>query len=107
MAIYKLKVNVHCSRPNWVFEPRNIEYSKSSYRLYLNNELMIERGWVWEDSSYIQEELSIDIQPGAICTLKLEPVVKNIAQVKFSLKDLTSNDRPIPQQNDLEISFVI
>ena len=108
MATYKIHVNVHCSRPEWVFQPRNKDFLNTSYRLYLNNELMIERSWVWGDSNFIKEEILVDLPPGTICNLKLEPVIKNIAQAKFALTDCISNGDPAgQQQNDLEISFVI
>ena len=108
MARYKLKVEVHCTRPNWVFEERNKQYQNGTYRLYLNNELLVERKWIWDDQSFIDEEITVNIDPGTICNLKLESVIKNVAQAKFNLKNLRRNTYPCgQQQNDLEISFII
>ena len=108
MAEYRLSVEVHCTRPNWVFDPVNKDFSASHYRLYLNNELLIERTWVWENSNFIKEDMKVSVAPGTICSLKLEPVIKNIAQAKFKLQNLSVNTYPRGQQhNDLEISFVI
>lgn len=108
MSNYKVNVEVHGSRPSWVFEESNKQYQNSGYRIYLNQELMVERSWIWDNNTFIKEELIVDVIPGTICNLRLEPVVKNVAQAKFSLKNLTSNNYPCgQQQNDLEISFII
>lgn len=108
MATYTLTADIHCSFPSWVFDKHNKKFQDTKYRIYINNELMVERSWIWGNNKFIREELIIEVEPGSICNLKLEPVVLNIAQAKFDITNLTKNKLPYNStRSNLELSFII
>lgn len=49
------------------------------YRLYVNEELFAERTWIW-GSSYLEENLQIDAEPGEY-TIRYELVPPHLAQL--------------------------
>ena len=57
MSEVRLKVQIHCLQPNWV------EHENSRYRLYVNDDLITERTWIWHDF-YIDESIQIEAPPG-------------------------------------------
>ena len=64
-------VEVHCIQPSWV------QLENSRYRIYLDDELMTERDWVWDQSIYINEHLLADILPDTAHTIKVEVIKSN------------------------------
>ena len=108
MAIYTLTADIHCSLPKWVFDDNNKKFQDTKYRIYINHELMTERSWIWGNNKFVREELIIEVEPGSICNLRLEPVVFNIAQAKFDITNLTKNKLSYNStKSDLELSFII
>lgn len=106
-----IKVEIHCSRPNWVNLPRNAEFREPKYRIYFNNDLLTERSWIWEDSNYIQEDIWVYMGKNINYLIELEPVVKNPAQAKFKITNLSVEDALLivdeSAVNDLGITFKI
>ena len=51
----RIKVEVHCLQPRWA------DVEKCSYRLYLNDELMTERTWVWDINTWIEEQMLVEV----------------------------------------------
>lgn len=104
--IHKLSVDVHCHRPNWVFEEINKRFKETRYRIYIDGELMAERLWIWPNDKMIIENFVVDIAPGEH-HFKFEPVVANPAQSTFRISKLSDNGFPIPSKviNDFEITF--
>jgi hypothetical protein len=68
-------VEVHCIQPSWV------QLENSRYRIYLDNELMTERDWVWDQNIYINEHLLADILPNTAHTIKVEVIKSNPAHL--------------------------
>ena len=62
--IYELGIEVHCFRPTWVYEENNTQYTNPSYRIYINNDLVIERNWVWTDTHVITENILVELPKG-------------------------------------------
>ena len=84
-------VQVHCIKPSW------INYEKNRYRLYVNDYLLTERDWVWDADTYIEEAISIDVDPGSINFVKIEPILNPLNSVaKFGLRILKVNGFPRP-----------
>lgn len=102
--ITKIGVEVHCLQPTWA----NIE--KCSYRLYLNDELMTERTWIWNINTYIDEELLVDVDQNINHVLRVE-VIKStpMALTQLALRNIRGdnvkgNDRDGYRDN---VTFVL
>ena len=76
----RVTVDVHCIE--------KVEDS-ASYRLFVDQELVAERRFVWDhNSKYIREQMTLNLEPGE------HPVrIEEIAG-KFSAKNLCVNDVP-------------
>ncbi len=108
MADVNLLVEVHCSQPQWVLQGHNQQYATPIYRIYVNNDLLTERTWIWSaDRTYIKEDIWVQLGKGISYSLKLEPVLKNQSQAKFLLKNFTSTNSGYSQEriSNTEITF--
>lgn len=97
-----LKVEVHCLQPGWV------SYEKNKYRLYVNNEMLTERSWIWNTNTIINEDIWVNLSPNIVNTIRIDPILDPINSiVKFSLENLKVNDMLIPklEHEQLELSF--
>lgn len=85
--VVKISVEVHCLQPRWV----NLENSK--YRIYIDDELMTERDWIWEQNFYIQENMIAEISPNLPHTVRVD-VVKSKREhlTQLGLSNLIVND---------------
>jgi hypothetical protein len=103
-----LFVEVHCTQPQWVFQERNQQYSTPIYRIYVNDDLLTERTWIWTpDNTFIKEDMWVQLGKQVTYSLKLVPVLKNPAQAKFMLMNFGSTNTGYTQTriNNNEISF--
>jgi len=80
-----ITVEVHCQQPLWAINHREDRYRDSKYRLYIDNDLITERSWLWNNSTFLQENLWANLHPAAEHTLTIEPVTYIPEQAKFSL----------------------
>lgn len=81
-----LDVEVHCLQPGWV------EHEKSKYRLYLNDELLTERDWIWSQDTYIQENMIVEVPKGLMHSVRLEVIKSNPKHLtKLVLTNLNVN----------------
>lgn len=101
MSAVNIKVQIQCLQPNWVATEKNI------YRLYINNDMLTERSWIWDTNTIITENIWVNIDLNTVNSLRFEPILNPIrSTAKFRLQDLRINDIPTPfQNNDLELSF--
>lgn len=85
--IAKVEVEVHCLQPSWA----NVE--KCAYRLYLNDELMTERTWIWDINTFIDEQMIVDVSPGINHVVKVD-VIKStpLAITQLALRNVRVND---------------
>lgn len=82
----EITIEVHCLRPRWADKEGTI------YRLFLNNELMTERTWVWSMKSLIRERFAVDIEKDTDHNLRLEVIrTKPTAMTQLILKNLLLN----------------
>lgn len=102
-----ITVEVHCIRPAWAEQHWEEKYRDSRYRLYIDNELITERTWIWNNSTLLQENLWISVDNTSTHTLKLESVTYIPEQADFSLESLTSVDNNLTtiSTTPTEISF--
>jgi hypothetical protein len=90
----KISIEVHCSRPPWAVISLDEEVKTSRYRLYINNDLITERTWRW-DNVFLLENVWVATQDNY--EIKLEPVVKMPEQAEFKLSN--------PKLSDEECEF--
>ena len=108
-SVTHIKVEVHCARPAWAELHWDFKYRDSRYRLYVDDDLITERTWIWNNSTFLQENLWVNIDPSATHTLKLESVTHIPEQAKFSLESplIDNGNLIVTSTNPTEISFKI
>jgi hypothetical protein len=106
-VVTNITVEVHCQQPPWAIHLWGDRYRDSRYRIYVNNDLITERTWIWDNSILIQENLWINVNQTATHLLKLESVTNIPEQAKFSLGLLSANNNNlvIVSANTVEITF--
>jgi len=72
------------------------EAENQSYRLYVDNNLITERTWIWHNQIRIKEHVYIDIEPGEH-TIKVESVNKSF--IKFLVTALHIDGQPTGKVN--------
>ena len=80
-----ITVEVHCQRPTWAIHHWEEQYRDSRYRIYINNDLITERSWIWDNTIYLKEHLWANLVPLSGHSIRLEPVVSIPEQAIFSL----------------------
>jgi hypothetical protein len=105
MEPVKILVKIYHYQPSWVENyPKLLP---SIYRLYVNNDLITERTWNYGNHNVLYEELHAGLTVDNEYTLRLEPVVKNPAQVIFKIDEFTTPDQPttVINTSDLSVTF--
>ena len=104
MSQTQILIEVHCLRPSWVAKEDN------RYRVYINNELITERTWIWDSKTIIDENIWVSIIPSTLNSVRVEAEpIPSTSMVKFGLKNLRINGNIQPDQQDeqSELSFII
>jgi hypothetical protein len=103
-----IKIEIHCEKPNWA---KHYDYriDHSIYRIYINDELMTERSWVWENDIFIRENISVNIDKSIENYIELVPHLYVPDQAEFTIKNMEIIDQPfdITVINQLKIMFKI
>ncbi len=104
-----ITVEVHCIRPLWGQYNIIKKYSDSRYRIYINNDLITERSWVWNNDTFIVENVWIHADKDNEYSLKLKHVVTIPEQAKFRLQNIKSKNLEITSNtiDDLDINFTL
>ena len=94
MLEVNLIFEVHCQRPPWGIINPISKFLDSRYRVYVDDDLITERSWTWDNNIFLKE--SVWIKSAEVCEhiVKIEPVVCIPEQDKFrinNLKILNSN----------------
>ena len=104
MSETRITIQVHALHPPW------IELQNSKYRIYVNDDLMTERTWIWDKQIYIEETLWAQLADGISHTVRLETIMdEDIDSTKFGLQNLTVNGEPYPDHDghSSELSFIL
>lgn len=104
MSEVSLRVQVHCLQPNW------IEHENSRYRLYVNDDLITERTWIWNMNTYVEESLLVDVPENISHTIRLETILDNPRSLtQFGLQNFHVNGWPKPHYGGdrVQLSFMI
>ena len=98
----EVAVDVVCLQPRWIAQENVI------YRLYLNDELLTERNWIWEQNISIREQFTVSLDPNYSNLLKLELIKDRMSLAQFAFNDLVVNSvqKHIPDSKD-SISFTV
>jgi hypothetical protein len=98
-----ITVQICCLKPSWV------SYEKNKYRLYINDEMLVERSWIWNINTVINEDIWVDLTPTTINSVRIESILDPVeSTAKFSLMNLKVNNNPIVDYSEQsELSFTI
>lgn len=98
MRIVQVVVEVHVSDLNLDDDTR--------YRLYCNNDLLIERKWRWTKNHYIEEEIWLNLDYGVIVEISLIPILFNNSTTKFKFKNCSIQTPPYNIKSITDYSFI-
>ncbi len=104
MSITKIKIEVHCLKPSWV------DYENNKYRLYVDNNIITERSWIWNTKTLLDENIWVELESAIEHSIKIVPVLDPINSfAEFGLTNLRINDNlyPTEKKYQLELSFTI
>ena len=103
MNAVNLTVEVHCLKPSWV------NHENNKYRIYVNDDLLTERTWIWDLTILINEIIWIDIPANSTNTVRLDVILQDKSVAQFALSNLQVIDQPFTSEqiNDLTISFTL
>ena len=100
----KITVQVHPLQPRWIY----IEQPK--YRLYVNDDLITERTWIWDIDTFIEENLQVEVPLGINHTIRLDLIKSDPTHLsQFGLQNLKINGFPKPDHGGhrSELSFIL
>ena len=104
MSEVSLRVQVHCLQPNW------IEHENSRYRMYVNDDLITERTWVWPMNTCIEEEVLVEVPERESHIVRLETILDNPRSLtQFGLQNFYVNGWPKPHYGGdrTQLSFML
>jgi hypothetical protein len=104
MAVVNIIAQVQALQPRW------IDHEHNSYRLYINDDLITERTWIWNIDTVIEENVWVELSSHVVHTIRLHPIrIPNSSIAQFGLRNFRINDNPIPDQGGTEtqLSFII
>ena len=109
MAAVNILIDIHCSRPSWALQNHKDQLPPPIYRVYVNDDLITERSWLWDDEKLIREDIWAELDIAAVHKIKLQPILKLAGMAKFKIDNLVVDNKPgtIRDFNDLEVSFTI
>jgi hypothetical protein len=103
----KIKVEVHALLLAGTY------YEQPQYRLYVNDDLITERKWIWDINTIIEENLTVDLPPNEYHNIRVEAIhLSNYERwcgSQLALRNLNINDifADIIDENRSELSFLL
>jgi hypothetical protein len=86
----------------------SIAYKKlPKYRVYVNQDLIVERDWIWGNNVYIEEDIWADIDLAQDCVLRVEPIaiVNNASKFDIENFQIINGEGLIQKPNNLQVNF--
>lgn len=111
MDAINLIFEVHAYIPNWIHRISDVikknAYTDIRYRIFVNDDLIVERNWIWDSSIFLKENLWVT--GGLPCyNVRLDPQVHIPTQIKFALKKINEQHNiDFNADNRLELSFKV
>ena len=118
MTAVNLTVDIHCITEQQLLPKSRLDIITSNihkptanvaYRIYINDIMLTERQWCWNDSTIIRENILVDVATNIGHRLYIEPILKESIQATFKVDNLQVVDVLFTstQINDLTISFTL
>ena len=109
MSIVELSFNLYCHRPPWSIHHWDRRISTSMYRVYVNTDLITERTWIWDNHTFLVENLLVDLDLKRGHTVKVEPVIYIPDQAQFKILDfkLLNTGGQANSISDVELYFTL
>jgi len=109
MLEVNLIFEVHCYRPPWGIINPISKFNDSRYRVYVDDDLITERSWIWNNNIFLKE--SVWIKSVKVCEhiVKIEPVVCIPEQAVFSVLNFAIANVPATSTkiDDLQVNFTL
>lgn len=88
MSEVNLTVEVHCLQPRW------IAHEKARYRIYVDDDLITERIWIWDQDTIIEENFTVDVSPNLNHAVRIECIKFNRGDLaQFGFKKFYINSK--------------
>lgn len=82
-------------------------HTEPVYRLYVDNDLITERTWIWPNNTiYLNEELMVNLDPEKEHCLQIEVLPCNF-NPQFEIRNFSVNDQITEHRPQLEHKFYI
>jgi hypothetical protein len=109
MLEINLIFEVHCQRPPWGINNPVSKFVDSRYRVYVNDDLITERSWIWDNNTCLKESMWINSVNNLQHILKIEPVVYAPEQAVFTLDNfqVVNFQADSTKINDLQVNFIL
>jgi hypothetical protein len=109
MSEVNLTFEIHCQLPLWVIKKPFGKFSDSRYRIYINDNLITERSWLWGNNIFLKENIWIDTPIDTQHILKIEPIVCIPEQAVFTVNDfkIVNVQADSTKINDLQVNFTL
>jgi len=104
--LVSISFDIHCEKPNWAKNNSASIYLDTKYRLYVNDDLITERTWIWNNTTVLRENIWVESDSSQYL-IKLEPIQKIPEQALYTIKNLIVNGWPKPVNSNTETSFTI
>ena len=100
---------VHCQRPPWGISTPISKFTDSRYRIYVNDDIITERSWVWDNNIFLKESVWIKSINRCDHILKIEPVVCIPEQAVFTIDNFEISNIPATSTkiDDLQVNFTL
>ena len=104
MKELNLSVEIHALHPRWI----SIEQPK--YRRYVNNDLITERTWTWDQDTYIEEKMSLCVPTQIRHNISLELIKScstHLSQLGLSNLKINGSNSLCNSEHSMSLSFNI
>ena len=116
-----LTVEVHCKKPEWVdsMVEQHIDkdssqltdlidtFTKPKYRLYIDNDLIVERDFIWDNETFVKEKVDATVTKGTH-QIRIDPIVKTPVgkhPIEFNLGEIQIPAGEITESFKLYVNF--
>ena len=102
-----LTVDVHFEKPT------TLPHHDIIYRIYINEELLIERSWIWDYQTFLKENICINADSDTIYTIFLDTILSiprnsiKFSGLTFQNLQITNGEINIVDCNPQSITFKI
>lgn len=109
MLEVNLTFEIHCQRPPWVIKNPLGNFTDSRYRVYVDDDLITERSWLWDNNIFLKENIWINTSIQTQHILRIKPVVCISEQAMFTVNNLkiVNVQADINKIDDLQVNFTL